>query len=250
MKTTSMTGLRTTAVAGGVALLMLVAACGGSAEEPASPDRENVEWAEGSDPIVAGGQDDGEGDAAEDDDKAGASGPEQSDDTDGAQDTDGADDATEADQADGSAQTATDVVAPAEDFDPCAGLPAEQVAGLVGVEVQVRESTTTPFGTACGYDASDSSAAVDLLWYSGDSSAEELLGANTADWSVDEKVRELTIPGAAAVLGIVGQHQEHDAQGALLVAEVDGGAVLASIAGDGATIEDVTALIEAVLAAA
>ena len=72
MKTTSMTGLRTTAVAGGVALLMLVAACGGSAEEPASPDRENVEWAEGSDPIVAGGQDDGEGDAAEDDDKAAA----------------------------------------------------------------------------------------------------------------------------------------------------------------------------------
>src|SRR5699024_9229986 len=143
------------------ALLMLTAACGTGPEETASPDPENVEWAEGSDPIVAGGGDEG----TDDQEIADPGGKDAAPGGDVEEPEGGQDDAEDAEASDDSSSAAADVVAPAEDFDPCAALPATEASAVVGTELEAREGVTAPFGIVCGYDASDSSAAVDLVWY-------------------------------------------------------------------------------------
>lgn len=216
-----LTGIRTAAAAGGVALLMALSACGGSDDQK---DDASVEQDAGS-----GGAEQTDDAVTNEENEAGA----------GESDAEGAEETTEPETGGGDGS----VAAPAEDFDPCTVLTGDDISQTTGLELGDGKADEIMGSTTCTFAADDGSGMAMVQWAAVEGDFEATLDAATGSYENVSDVEELDIPGATQASGFTGELMGFEAAGVL--AQLDGGFMQVIVGGDGVTVDtatDVTAM--------
>jgi len=217
VKTKLMTGLRTTAAASGVALLMLVAACG-DAEEPGDDQQASQEGAE-EQPDDDAAVDD----AAENEDSD--EGSETDEDTsteEGSEDSaDEAEDSTDDGAGDGEDGAAAGVAAPGDEFDPCTAISADDINGIMGSDFDEGASNDMSGIAMCTFGDMSSGQSVVVQWAPTPGTLDDALTAMDSLYDDLDDPEPVTVAGADEAAVITGTISEVDAT--VLIATADGG---------------------------
>ncbi|MPV50740.1 hypothetical protein GCG21_12125 [Pseudactinotalea sp. HY160] len=225
-----LTGIRAATAAGGVALLMLVSACGGSGEST------------------------GEGTAEQD---AGAGAAEETGGTDGGSDAggesgageeqDGAGDGADADPSAGGA-----VAAPAEGFSACDVLEADELGEVTGLDLGEGTADEIMGSTTCTFTAADGSGMAMVQWaaveIADDATFDATLEAAQSTYEGGSEAEQLDIPGASRAGGFTGDLMGYTAAGVL--AQAEGGFLQVVVGGSDVTIDAAAEVAELTLARA
>ncbi|SEE87309.1 hypothetical protein [Ruania alba] len=219
------TRTRHLATATGLGMLLALTACGGDAEETQEPDTTTEESSEES------GADEGDGGAEE----AAATDEDTTEDT-SEETEDGGDEAADA-----------GAVAPAEDFDPCAAVTADEVSGIVGFTVSEGSGEEMMGSQMCTFAATDGAAASVLIqWIPMGGDFDSNVEAATSSYSDASEPEEVTVAGATRAATVTGENMSLPT--VVAFSQVDGGVFQVMIAGEGGQVDQVVALSELTIA--
>lgn len=236
MKTHTFRGARTAVAAGGAALLMLVAGCGGSDEASGDEGTSAEQGAEQSAEQSSEPSADESQDAGAEEDTSSDSGASQ-------EDTSAAEEDSE------SESSASGVAAPAEDFDPCSVLTPEDVSGVVGFEVGEPEPQEMAGGTICTFPPTGGNVQTAMVqWAPVEGPLSAMADAAKGMFDDASEPEKVTIDGASDGLAFSGEYMSVSA--AAVYASVDGGVTQVIVAGDGASVDTAIALTELTLSKA
>lgn len=217
MKTKMMTGLRTTAAASGVALLMLVAACG-DAEESRDDQQASQESADEQPADDTAAADE----AADEGSEEGAdTGEDTAADEGSEDDADGAEDSADDDAGESEGGAAAGVVAPGEEFDPCTAISADDINGVLGSDFDEGTSNDMSSIAMCVFGDMDSGQSVIVQWAPTPGSLDDALTAMDSLYGDLDEPEPVTVTGADEAAVITGTISEVDAT--VLIATADGG---------------------------
>jgi len=217
VKTKMMTGLRTTAAASGVALLMLVAACG-DAEESRDDQQASQESADEQPADDTAAADE----AADEGSEEGAdTGEDTAADEGSEDDADGAEDSADDDAGESEGGAAAGVVAPGEEFDPCTAISADDINGVLGSDFDEGTSNDMSSIAMCVFGDMDSGQSVIVQWAPTPGSLDDALTAMDSLYGDLDEPEPVTVTGADEAAVITGTISEVDAT--VLIATADGG---------------------------
>ncbi|UFU06927.1 hypothetical protein [Ruania halotolerans] len=217
MKNVTMIRVRHAAAVAGVGSLLALTAC---SESPAEDETSAGSQEATQDESGAEGSDGDEGAVAED-----STAQEES-----------ADD-------EGEAGAAAGVVAPAEDFDPCSVVTADQVSGVVDFAVSEGTADDLMGSLTCTFAPSDGQAASVLLqWVPVASDLDEMIVAATGAYDNTSDPEDVTVAGTSRAVALTGETMGMTA--AVVIAEVEGGFFQVVVLGEGSEADQAVALTE------
>lgn len=207
MKTKLMTGLRSAAAASGVALLLLVSACGSDEGQGEQGSASEESAAETTDDAAEETTDDTAAETTEDDaaDEP-AEGAEETTDDDAAEDEDGA---------------AAGVAAPGDGFDPCTVLTADDVNGILGSDLAEGTSSDMSSIAMCTFMDQSSGSSVIVQWAPVPGSLDDALQAMSSMYADLGEPEPVTVAGTSEAAVITGEVSGFPAT--ILVGTAEGG---------------------------
>lgn len=234
MKTSTVRGVRSAVAASGIALVMLVAGCGGSDEGgDGNADEQSAEAEAEAD--ANGAEETAEDDAAADEEPV---------EDDSAADEESAEDDSAAED-DGGSDSAG-AVSPPEDFDPCTVVDAAAASEAVGFEVEDGQSDELMGGMNCTFVGTGGDpTSVLVQWIPVETDLDAMVESVESTYQNISDMEELDLEGASEARGFTAEVMSQEA--AVVFSRVDGGVFQAMVMSPDGTVDAARALTELTL---
>ncbi|UFU03319.1 hypothetical protein LQF12_01520 [Ruania suaedae] len=142
---------------------------------------------------------------------------------------------------------AGDVVVPAEDFDPCGAVTAEQVGEAAGFAVGEGSAEELMGSQTCTFASSEGLAASVLLqWIPVEGDLDATVESATSAYENVSEPEDVTVPGTARSVAVTGETMSMPA--AVVISQVEGGFFQVMVIGEDGDVAQAAALTEVTIA--